>query len=193
MKKFLVIFGVIFAICLFIGLMLFGWVTGIYNEFVQKGKLVDTQWSQVETQYQRRFDLIPNLVNSTKGYLLHEQKVFNDIAQARTHYAGAMRGEKVKATGEIESALARLLVIIENYPNLKANETVKALMDELAGTENRVNVSRQRYNEATYDYNFAIARFPNNILAGMFNFKEKLLFESAKGAEIAPIVNLEVK
>lgn len=169
------------------------WYAGTYNSLIQKAMTVNTLWSQVETQYQRRADLIPNLANSTKGYILHEQKVFDDIAQARTHYAGATTiNDKVKASNEIESALARLLVIIENYPNLKADATVRALMDELAGTENRVNIARQRYNEGVQDYNTVIKIFPVNYIANKYNFKEKIFFVSEQGSEKAPVVNLEV-
>ena len=193
MKKFLIGFGIFVGIIIFVSLLIFGWVTGTYNNFVQLRNQVTTQWGQVETQYQRRFDLIPNLVEATRGYLIHEQKIFKEIAEARTRYAGTIGNEKVKAQGELEGVLARLLVIVENYPNLKANETVRGLMDELAGTENRVNVARQRYNETVYTYNTSLQVFPSNILAGMFQFKDKQLFVSNIEAKNAPKINLEVK
>lgn len=193
MKKFLIGFGIFVGIIIFVSLLIFGWVTGTYNNFVQLRNQVTTQWGQVETQYQRRFDLIPNLVEATRGYLIHEQKIFKEIAEARTRYAGTIGNEKVEAQGELEGVLARLLVIVENYPNLKANETVRGLMDELAGTENRVNVARQRYNETVYTYNTSLQVFPSNILAGMFQFKDKQLFVSNIEAKNAPKINLEVK
>lgn len=168
-------------------LMLFG----TYNSLVGKSGAIDGQWAQVETQYQRRFDLIPNLVESTKGFLQQEQKIFSDIAEARTRYAGAATtDEKAQAAGQVESALGRLLVIIENYPNLKSNETVARLMDELAGTENRIAVERKRFNELVQDYNITIKRAPTNLIAGLFGFRERAFFEAATGAETAPKVDL---
>ena len=179
----------------FIFLSLIGWVLGGYNGMVTQRESVDASWSQVETQYQRRYDLIPNLVNATKGNLAQEQKVFKDIADARTKYAGSPAGSdaRVQATGQVESALSRLLLIMENYPQLNSSVTIRALMDELAGTENRVNVARQRYNEEARDYNVSVKKFPNSILAGVFNFDPKPLFEAKTGADSAPNVNLEVK
>jgi len=193
MKGFLIGLGIMVAIVAVIGLMIFGWVAGTFNTLVRLDQLTNTLWSQVETQYQRRLDLIPNLADSVKGYMVHEQKVFDDIAQARTHYAGAVKqDDKVQAQGALEGALARLMVIMENYPNIKADQTVRGLMDELAGTENRVNVARQRFNEGVLDYNIYIKKFPSNILAGWFNYREKALFKSEQGAEKAPRINLEV-
>lgn len=193
MKKILIGLAIGFGVLLLIGLMIFGWISGTYNSLVQQRMASNTQWSQVETQYQRRLDLIPNLVEATRGYLLHEQVVFKAIAEARTHYAGAVGDDKIKAQGDLEGALARLLVIIENYPNLKANETIHDLMYELAGTENRINIARQRYNEAVQIYNTTIQSFPSNFIAMSFHFSEKPLYVSQKGAEEAPKINLEVK
>jgi LemA protein len=193
MKKFLIGLGIFVAVVVVIGFMIFGWVTGTYNMLVNQRMMCNTAWAQVETQYQRRFDLIPNLVEATKGYLQHEQTVFKAIADARTHYAGAVGEDKIKAQGALDSALARLLVIIENYPNLKANQTISDLMFELSGTENRVNVSRQRYNETTQLYDTSIQSFPTNIIAGNFNFKEKQLYQSQTGADQAPKINMELK
>ena len=180
------------GIVLFITLMIFSAISGAYNGFVYQRNTVDTQASQIETMYQRRFDLIPALVNSTRGYLKHEQKIFNDIAQARTHYAGSVGADKIKAAGDLDGALARLMVIMENYPNLKADQTVNALMTELAGTENRINVARQRYNEEVRTYNTDIQSFPGNFIANAFNFKEKPLYVSQQAAAKAVQVNLEV-
>ena len=193
MKGILITLGVIVGILGLVGLMLFGFVSGTYNTCITLRNSVDTYWSQVETQYQRRLDLIPNLVNAARGYIIHEEKVFADIAQARTHYAGAVGDDKIKAQGALEGALARLLVIMENYPNLKADKTVQDLMFELAGTENRINIARQRYNEEVKNYNTTIQMFPANIIAGMFNFKDKPLYKSDEVAAKAPVVNLEVK
>lgn len=195
MKKLLLGLGIFLASLLLVALSVFGWVTGKYNGMVTQREQVNLQWSQVETQYQRRFDLIPNLANATRGYMAHEQAVFEDIAEARTRYAGAPTGSeaKVEAAGGLEGALARLLIVMENYPNLKADATVKGLMDELAGTENRVTVARERYNEVTRTYNVQIKTFPNSVLAGMFNFTEKPLFTAEKAAAKAPTVDIEVK
>jgi LemA protein len=169
------------------------WLMGIYNGLVGQNQAVEAQWAQVETQYQRRFDLIPNLVEATKGIFDQERTVFDNIAKARQGYAGAGSQEaKVAAAGELESALSRLLVIVENYPQLKSNETVASLMDELAGTENRISVERKRYNEVTQSYNTQLKTFPTVLIAGMFGFTAKPYFESASGAEVAPAVNLQL-
>ena len=176
-----------------VGIVIILMLFGTYNSLVTKSGAIDGQWAQVETQYQRRFDLIPNLVESTKGFLAQEQTIFKDIAEARTRYAGAATvDEKAQAAGGLESALGRLLVIIENYPNLKSNETVARLMDELAGTENRIAVERKRYNELVQDYNITIKRAPTNMIAGLFGFKERKFFEAAQGAEQAPKVDLSL-
>ncbi len=162
-----------------------------YNGFVGKNEAVDNQWAQVETQYQRRFDLIPNLVNSVKGAMKQEQAVFNAIAEARTRYSGAKSvDEKVSAAGQVETALARLLVIMENYPTLKSMDVVQGLMAELAGTENRISVERKRFNDAVQVLNVAIKRFPSNIVAKVFGFGERAYFEAAEGTENAPKVEL---
>lgn len=192
MSKRLIVSLAILGIFAFVGLSIGGWILGSYNQLVTENQVVDTSWSKVETQYQRRFDLIPNLVNATKGFLAQEQKVFGDIAEARTRYTGAPAGsnDKVEATNQYESAIARLLVVMENYPVLKSNETIKALTDELAGTENRVAVERNRYNDEVQVWNVMIKVFPKNIIAGMFGFHERTRFESAKGADIVPEVNL---
>jgi LemA protein len=164
---------------------------GFYNQLVTKSEGVDNQWAQVETQYQRRFDLIPNLVSSVEGIMEQEQEVFGAIAEARTRYSGAATtDEKAEAATGLESALGRLLVIIENYPELRSSENVMALMDELAGTENRISVERGRYNDLVKDYNVIIKRFPAVLIAGMFGFDERAFFEAAEGAETAPKVDI---
>lgn len=162
---------------------------GMYNSLVTKSQAIDAQWAQVETQYQRRFDLIPNLVNTVKGMMKQEQTVFQAIADARTKYGSAKSVDaKAAAAGEVESALGRLLAVVENYPELKSSQNVTSLMDELAGTENRISVERRRYNELVRDYNTQIKTFPTNMLAGMFGFSEKAYFQSVSGADQAPKV-----
>jgi len=162
-----------------------------YNSLVTKTQNLDGQWAQVETQYQRRFDLIPNLVNSVKGIFAQEQEVFGKIAEARQNYAGAKTvNEKAQAATQVESALGRLLVIVENYPQLQSNTAVLGLMDELAGTENRVSVERKRFNDVVKDYNTTIKRFPTNLIANMFKFYERAFFEALEPAQVAPQVEL---
>lgn len=177
------IIGVIVAI----GFML----VGLYNGLVTKNLAVTTQWAQVETQYQRRFDLIPNLVASTQGVLTQEQKVFGDIAEARTRYSGATTPDaRAAAAGQVESALGRLLVVMENYPQLRSSETVANLMTELTGTENRVAVERKRYNDTVSEFNLAIKTFPTNLIAGMLGFSERNFFNAAEAADTPPKVEL---
>jgi len=162
-----------------------------YNKLVTQVQNMDGQWAQVETQYQRRFDLIPNLVSSVKGIFTQEQTVFGDIAEARTRYSGAQTvNEKAQAASAVESALARLLVIVENYPQLQSNTSVLGLMDELSGTENRISVERRRFNDLVKIYNTTIKRFPTNLIAGMFGFEDRAFFEAVEAAEQAPEVDL---
>ncbi|WP_414840250.1 LemA family protein [Carnobacterium sp. TMP28] len=165
---------------------------GSYNGLVQEESNVDVAWSQVESQLQRRNDLIPNLVNSVKGVMTQEQTVFGDIADARAKLAGAGSVEEtIDANNDVSSALSRLLVVVENYPDLKSNQNVTALMDELAGTENRVAVERKRYNEAVQGYNNKVKRFPGSIIASITGFESKPYFEAVDGAEVAPEVNFD--
>lgn len=190
MKGLLVGVGLILA-----GALLFiMWIVGTYNGMVQGEEKVMTSWSAVETQYQRRFDLIPSLVNSVQGILTQEQEIFGEIAQARTQYANSKQGgtqeEQVEAYGEYESVIGRLLMIMENYPQLRSYEQVQSLMDELAGTENRVTIARDRYNEAVQEWNVSIRRFPRSMAAAFFGFEERTRFEAEQGAESAPEVNL---
>ena len=174
-----VIVGIIIAVSLI----------GMYNGLVTKSQAISAQWAQVETQYQRRFDLIPNLVNAVKGIMKQEQTVFLAIADARTRYGSAATVDaKAQAAGQVETALGRLLAIMENYPELKSSQNVTGLMDELAGTENRISVERRRYNDLVRDYNTQIKTFPTNMLAGMFGFTEKQYFQSVSGADQAPKV-----
>lgn len=170
------------------------WALGTYNGFISNQQIVETSWAQVESQYQRRFDLIPGLVEATKGFLRQEQKVFGDIAEARSHYAGTSSGtkERVEATNQMESALSRLMVIIENYPQLNSDKTVQALMDELAGTENRINIARERYNDSVKEWNTRVKSFPGSIIASIFDFESKDFFKSETDANKSVKVNLDL-
>lgn len=172
--------------------ILFSFSFGSYNSLVSMDENVNKQWANVESKLQRRFDLIPNLVESVKGAMAQEKEVFTAIADARAKMAGAKTTtEKVEASNQLEGALGRLLVVAENYPELKSNQNVTALMDELAGTENRISVERDRYNEVVGEYNSAIRKFPKSIFAGMFGFKERPYFQATEGAENAPKVKFD--
>ena len=161
-----------------------------YNKMVTLKEDVTKSWSEVENQFQRRMDLIPNLVNTVKGYAKHEKEVFTNIAEARAKLAGAKTvKDKINASNQFEGALSRLLVVVEKYPQLKADKNFTQLMDELSGTENRIAVARKRYNDAANRYNVYIKRFPKNLIASMFNFKEAPYFKAEKGAEKAPKVD----
>lgn len=163
---------------------------GSYNGLVKLEAQTDTQFANVQVQLQRRSDLIPNLVNTVKGYAAHETEVFTAVSDARAKLAGASSVEEInEAEGQMNSALARLLAISEAYPELKSNENFLSLQDELAGTENRIGVARKDYNEAVQSYNVKIRSFPTNILAGMFGFEKKTQFEAEAGAQSAPEVS----
>ncbi len=182
-KTLYIILGVVALACLYV------WSS--YNSFISRSEAVDSGWAQVETQYQRRFDLIPNLVNSVKGILKQEQEVFGKLAEARAKYSGATNiNDKVKAASQVESALGRLLVVVENYPQLRSAETVGTLMVQLEGTENRISVERKRYNDLVQSYNLGVKRFPSSFIARLFSFVEKAYFESVSGSEVAPKVEL---
>lgn len=172
-----------------IGIVLVVFLYGLsaYNGLVTARENTDTQWAQVENQFQRRFDLIPNLVETVKGIQQQEQKVFGDLAEARSQYAGAKTvDEKAAAAGGVESALARLLVIVENYPQLKSSENFLSLQAQLEGTENRVAVERGRFNDQVRGYNLKIKRFPSSLFARLFGFSDKTYFEAAEGTETPP-------
>jgi len=165
-----------------------------YNRFVGQEEAIKTQWAQVENQLQRRNDLIPNLVETVKGIAQQEKDVFGQIAESRAKLAGAQTPEqKMEAANEQSSALARLLVVVENYPQLRSNESFNRLMDELAGTENRLATERMRYNERVQEYNTARRQFPANITAGIFSFKEYPLFKAPPEAQKAPRVDFGQK
>ncbi len=181
-KGWLITGGVIILLLLFL--------IGSYNGLVNADEEVSRTWGNVQTAYQRRADLIPNLVETVKGYKIHEQEVLTDITEARSRVAQAQTpAELTSSDAALSSALSRLLVVVENYPNLKANENFLSLQDELAGTENRVKVERDNYNTAVKALNVKIRKFPSNIIAGMFGFATKEAFEAASGAEIAPEVS----
>src|SRR5437660_10835529 len=171
----------------FVAAPLAGWS---YNTFVGQGEGSKAQWAQVENQLQRRNDLIPNLVETVKGYAQHEESVFKDVADARTQRLSARSPEeKIGAANRETSALGRLLAIAENYPQLKANEQFNRLMDELAGTENRLAVERMRYNEKVQEYDTSRRRVPANLTAKMFGFKEYPYFQAPPDAKTVPKVN----
>lgn len=167
------------------------WLAGAYNKLVRLDEGVNTAWAQVETVLQRRYDLIPNLVNTVKGYAAHEKEVLEKVTALRSQWGAAKTvDEKAKAAGELETALSRLMVVVENYPNLKADQGFRDLQFELAGTENRISVERQRYNETLRDFNSTIRTFPNNIVASFTSLKPRdSYFEAAETAKEAPKVD----
>ncbi len=174
------------------------WAVSGYNSLVGMDENVNNQWANVETQYQRRADLIPNLVNTVKGYAAHEKETLEGVIAARsqatqikvdpTDLTPEKLAEYQKAQGQLATALGKLLAITENYPDLKANQNFLELQAQLEGTENRINVARKNFNDAAKAYNTTIRRFPKNILAGMFGFDKRAYFEAAEGAEQAPQV-----
>lgn len=161
-----------------------------YNSLVSAEENIDSKWAQVENQLQRRFDLIPNLVESVKGYANHEQEVITSITEARAQMGSANSPqEQAVANDALTGALSRLLVVVENYPNLKADANFRQLMDELAGTENRLAVAREDYNNEVQQFNKHVKRFPGNLVAGMFGFEQKEYFKAAAGADKAPSID----
>ena len=170
-------------------IILIALVVGKYNNIVSLSENVDKQYSNIDTQLERRADLIPNLVNTVKGYMAHEEKIINDITTARENILKANNAKDLsKANAELDSALNALMVVVENYPDLKASANFIALQDELAGTENRIAVARKDYNDAVKDYNSTIKKFPTNIIASMFNYKSKDYFEVSENKKNAPEV-----
>lgn len=195
MKKTLIVVGVI-VVLIFI---VYGFFAGKYNTMVELQETIPKEWAQVETQYQRRADLIPNLVNTVKGYANFEQETLTRVIEARAS-ATSVKIDPSNITPEalqqfqqaqngLSSALSRLLVSVEQYPDLKANQNFLDLQAQLEGTENRIAVARTRFNEVVQPYNVYIKRFPNNMLAGMYGFQQKGYFEAAKGSENAPTVD----
>lgn len=189
--------GCMSAICVLLVIAIIGglWFSGIYNGLVDIDVEVDEMYAKIETQLQRRMDLIPNLVETVKGYASHEEAVFTEIANARAKLAGSLERGDVEdiseASNALDSALSRLLVITENYPELKANEQFTALMDELAGTENRIAFARDNYNEKVTVYNRKVRNFPTSIFAGMMGFQLRDYFEADDGAHVAPNISFD--
>src|SRR5579859_2076154 len=185
-----VVIGILIVI-LVIGLLCFGQYIGVRNNLVSKNEAVKSAWSQVDIVLQRRADLIPNLVETVKGYAQQEVTVFGDIAKARSALLSAgSPQEKIAANGQLDGAIGRLLAIVENYPELKSNENFLRLQDELAGTENRIAVERKRYNDTLQDYNTYVQQFPASIFAGWAGFqKNDAYFKADEGSRQVPKVN----
>ncbi|UCF82983.1 MAG: LemA family protein [Desulfobacteraceae bacterium] len=185
LKTVLIIVGILILIIV----IPYSYLKGTYNTLVTMDESVKGAWAQVENQLQRRYDLIPNYVETVKGYAAHEKEVFVKVTEARSRVAGAGSiSEKIQANNQLSSALARLLVVVERYPDLKANTNFIRLQDELAGTENRISVERRRFNETVKVYNIKIRTFPTNIIAGMFGFEKAAFFEVPKERQEAPKV-----
>lgn len=195
MKRGYVVLIVIVAVVL----VLFFWIKGMYNSMVRMDEGVSSAWAQVENVYQRRADLVPNLVATVKGYVEHESSTLEAVVNARakatqmtvdpSSLSEAEIAQFTAAQDELGAAIGRLLVSVERYPDLKANQNFLELQAQLEGTENRITVERQKFNEAARSYNVTIRRFPNNIFAGMFGFEKKGYFEASEGAEQAPVVS----
>jgi len=189
---------IIIAIVIIVAVLLYGWVKGVYNQMVTQGENVDKHWADVENVYQRRADLIPNLVATVKGYASHEKETLEGVINARakatqtTINAGNLTSESMAAFQQaqdgLSSALSKLMVVVERYPDLKANQNFLELQSQLEGTENRITVERRKFNEAARQYNTYIKLFPKNILANLFGFLAKPYFEAQEGAETAPKV-----
>lgn len=189
MNKGCVVALIIAGLLAVIGLAVFGMLVGRYNRIVSYDENAERAWANVETVLQRRYDLIPNLVNTVKGYAAHEREILEEVTRLRSRWAEAETpSQKADAAAGMESALSRLMVVVENYPDLKANQNFLALQDELAGTENRISVERRRYNEAVQQYNTYIRRIPNSFIAGMAGFERRTPFEAVAAAAEAPEV-----
>ena len=175
------------AVILLLVLGLYAYITGTYNSLVSLNQEVKAAWAQVENQLQRRMDLIPNYVEIVKGYAKHEREVFIEVTKARSQVAGATTpSQKIESNNQLTAALGRLLLVVERYPTLKANENFIRLQDELAGTENRIAVERMRYNEAVLKYDNRVKQFPSNIIARMFGFTEAPYFAAPEEAKQPP-------
>src|SRR3954463_12141662 len=185
---------IVIVVIVLIALLFFGQYVGVRNTLVTKNEAVKAAWSQVDIVLQRRADLIPNLVETVKGYAQQEQTVFGDIAKARSALLSAgTPSDKIAANQQLDGAIGRLLVIIENYPQLKSSENFLRLQDELAGTENRISVERKRYNDSIQDYNTYIGQFPASLFAGMAGFKRNdAYFQASEGAKTAPKVQFNL-
>ena len=188
MKKSSIVVLVLIAIIIIVIAMF----VSSYNGIIAKSEEVDNKFATIDTQLQRRGELIPNLVNTVKGYAKQEQDVINSVTEARTKLAGATTvSDKAKADEELTGALNRLMVVVENYPDLKSSQNFIQLSDELAGTENRIATARRDYNEAVKEYNLKIKRFPTNIIAGMFGYSKRDYFEASEQSKEVPNVNFD--
>ena len=185
-KKTLII---VLAVIVFLAITAYSFFAGNYNKFVNLDQAVKTSWAQVQNQLQRRFDLIPNLLETVKGYAKQEKDVMVEVTNARSKVGGAGNvPDKIAANNELSGALSRLMVVVERYTDLKSNQNFIRLQDELAGTENRIAVERMRYNDAVKAYNVAIRSFPANLLTGMFGFVKATFFEAPAAAKATPQV-----
>ncbi len=182
---------IVIIVIVLLAIVFFGQYVSVRNTLVTKNESVKAAWSQVDIVLQRRADLIPNLVETVKGYAQQEQTVFGDIAKARSALLSAgSPQEKIAANGQLDGALGRLLLVVENYPQLKSNENFLRLQDELAGTENRIAVERKRYNDTLQDYNTYVQQFPNNVFAGWAGYKPNgAYFTASEGSRQTPKVN----
>ncbi|MCF8084809.1 MAG: LemA family protein [Deltaproteobacteria bacterium] len=184
-KTLLIILGIVALLVI----IPYSYLKGTYNTLVTMEETVKGAWAQVENQLQRRYDLIPNYVETVKGYAAHEKEVFVQVTEARSKVGNANTvNEKIEANNQLSSALSRLMVVVEQYPQLKANANFIRLQDELAGTENRIAVERRRFNEAVRAYNTKIRTFPTNMVAGMFGFEKAEFFQVPKERQEAPKV-----
>lgn len=189
MKPVWIVVGVIIGVVVLAAVVVGGTFVSKWNQLVTMDTDIKAKWAQVENQLQRRADLIPNLVETVKGFAAQEKSILESIANARAKMAGAGSvQDRIAASNELSSALARLLVVVENYPNLKSDATFIRLMDELAGTENRLSVERKRYNDSVQVYNVTVRQFPGNLIASILGFKEQPFFEAAPAARQAPQV-----
>lgn len=197
-KGTIIILGVV-GVILLIGILLFGWGTRVYNSLVKQDESINEAWAQVQNQYQRRADLVPNLVEVVKGYAAHEREVFENVAEARASVGKLQITPEIlndpqlfqkfqEAQAGLSSWLSRLIAVAENYPQLKANENFLQLQAQLEGTENRVSVERKRFNEVVQGYNVKVRTFPASIIAGMMGFAQKQYFRADEGAEKVPKV-----
>ncbi len=186
---------IVLVVLVVIVLAVFGQYVGVRNNLVAKDQAVKAAWSQVDIVLQRRADLIPNLVETVKGYAAQEVTVFGDIAKARSALLSAQTpSDKIAANGQLDGAIGRLLLVVENYPQLKSNENFLRLQDELAGTENRIAVERKRYNDTLQDYNTYVLQFPNNLYAGYAGFKQNpAYFQATEASRVAPKVDFGAK
>lgn len=184
----------IWVLALIVVLILIPWLTiqSTYNDLVAKEEAINDAWAQVQTVLQRRYDLIPNLVETVKGYAIHEREVLTQVTEARARVGSARTvQEQIQANNELSNALARLLVVVERYPELRANQNFIRLQDELAGTENRIAVARRRYNEAVKSYHTKMRSFPTVLFAGVLGFEKKAYFEAPAAAQQVPRVNFQ--